>query len=446
MHSAILGLMLLAATASVAEPLRHEVAAGVARAVDAQVVQVLPDMLGHYRHLHANPELSLHEAGTAAYVAAFLAERGFEVDAGVGGHGVVGQLSNGDGPVLLIRGDMDALPVTEATGLPFASRVRTLDDDGVEVGTMHACGHDMHVTNLLGTAAILARLREHWRGTLVILAQPAEELGLGALHMLDDGLFEKIPRPDHGLALHVDGDLPTGTIGYVSGWGAANVDSVDIVVHGRGGHGARPHQTVDPIAIAAQMVSAFQTIVSRRIDPSQPAVVTVGSIHGGSKGNVIPDEVRMALTVRSYSDEVRVQLLDSIAQIARGTCEAHGCTKPPEVRVKDPYTPALYNDPGLTRHAVAVFGAMLGEDAVRPIVPTMTGEDFGRYTRAGGFPTLLYRLGSVNPERWQRAQRAGAPPLPSLHSSRYAPDAEATLEVGLRSMVRVALSLLAPGP
>ena len=440
-----LWLLLGPGPAMQAEPLRRGVAPDVATAIDARVAERLPRMLEHYRHLHAHPELSLHEEETAAYVARFLRERAFDVETGVGGHGVVGLLENGEGPVLLIRGDMDGLPVTEATDLPYASRMRTRNADGVLVGTMHACGHDVHVTNLLGTAAILGDLRDLWRGTLVILAQPAEEIGLGALQMIEDGLFDRVPAPDHGLALHVDGDLPVGSIGYVSGWAAANVDSLEITVHGRGGHGARPHQTVDPIAISAHIVTALQTIVSRRVDPSQPAVVTVGSIHGGTKGNVIPDEVRMALTVRSYSDEVRALLLASIREIATETCAAHRCTKPPDIVVKETYTPAVYNDPGLTAHAVEVFAALLGPDAVHAITPTMTGEDFGRYTRAAGFPTLLFRLGSVDSERWQQAQEEDGAPLPSLHSSRYAPEAEGTLRTGLRTMVRLALSLLAPG-
>lgn len=424
-----------------APPLRHAVAPALAERVDAFVEAQLPALFDVYRDLHAHPELSLEETRTARIVASFLAKRGYAVESGIGGHGVVGVFENGPGPTLLIRGDMDGLPVVEATGLDYASRVRTKNADGVEVGTMHACGHDVHVTNLLGTAQLLASLFDAWQGTVVILAQPAEELGRGALMMIEDGLFEKIPRPDQGIALHVAGDLPVGRIGFVSGWAAANVDSVEITIHGRGGHGARPHQTNDPIVTAAHLVTALQTLVSRRVDPSKPAVVTVGSIHGGTKNNVIPDEVKLALTVRSYEDAVRQQLLGGIEQLAVETCEAFGCPQPPELRVRENPTPAMFNDPALAEHAVEVFASFVGETNVRAVAATMTGEDFGRYTRRGGFPTFLYRLGSVESSKWQAAEEGGEP-LPSLHSSRYAPDAEQTLRLGLRSMGRLALSLL----
>jgi hippurate hydrolase len=380
--------------------------------VDGWVERELPDLLKVYRHLHANPELSLEESKTSALVAKALGKAGYSVETGIGGYGVIGILRNGPGPTLLIRGDMDGLPVVEATGLRYASVVRTTNAEGVEVGVMHACGHDVHITNLLGTARLLAEMVNAWRGTLVILAQPAEELGLGALHMIDDGLFDRIPRPDHAIALHVAADLPAGSIGFVSGWAAANVDWVKITMVGRGGHGARPHEAIDPIVMSAHLVTALQSIVSRQIDPSDPAVVTVGSIHGGSKSNVIPDRVKLELTVRSYSDEVRARLLRSIETMARGT---------------------------------EVFRAMLAEENVREIPATMTGEDFGRYARAGGFPSFLYRLGSVSPVLWEK-RRSDGRPLPSIHSSLFAPEPEQTLRVGLRSMTRLALDLLDPAP
>ncbi len=410
--------------------------------IDAWVERELPGLLETYRHLHEHPELSLQEEKTAAIVSKALRQSGYSVETSIGGHGVIGVLENGEGPSVMIRGDMDALPVVEATGLPYASRVRTKNADGTTVGVMHACGHDMHVTNLIGTAALLADMKDAWRGTVVILAQPAEELGLGALQMIDDGIFERIPVPDHAIALHVDGEIAAGSIGTVSGWAAANVDWVKITVYGRGGHGARPHQTVDPIVAAAQIVMALQTIVSRRVDPSEPAVVTVGSIHGGQKSNVIPDEVKLELTVRSYGDDVRKLLLDSIAEIARGTCEALDCPKPPEIWIKPDSTPAMYNDPKLTVHATGIFSEFLGIEKVEAIPPAMTGEDFGRYTKRMGFPTFLYRLGSVSEAKFRAAQKKDGAPLPSLHSSLYVPDAPPTLRTGMRSMARLALSLL----
>lgn len=418
-------------------PSGAELSRADAEAVDAWVQKRLPGLLQTYRDLHAHPELSLAEKRTAGLVAKALRKAGYRVTEHVGGTGVIGVLENGEGPVLLVRGDMDALPVSEATGLPWASRVTATRPDGTSVGVMHACGHDVHVTNLIGTARLLADLRERWRGSLVILAQPAEELGKGARMMIEDGLFDRIPLPDHAIALHVDADLPAGTIGYVTGWAAANVDSVDITIHGRGGHGARPHAAVDPIVTAAYLVTQLQTIVSRRVNPVEPAVVSVGSIHGGAKHNVIPDEVRLQLTVRSYSDAVRALLLDSIRQLAEDTCRSFLCPRPPDVEVKDEYTPAMYNDPELAARGAAVFERFLGADAVRPLPAAMGGEDFGRYHRAKGFPAFMFRLGSVARERVEAGE-----PLPSLHSSLYAPDPEPTLETGLRASGRLALELL----
>ncbi len=410
--------------------------------IDDWVRTALPDLLDTYRFLHAHPELSLEEEETAALVAETLRQAGFQVTERVGGHGVVGLLENGEGPTLLVRGDMDGLPVTETTGLPYASRVVRTQPDGTQVGVMHACGHDVHVTNLIGTARLLADLRDAWRGNLVVIAQPAEELGKGARMMIADGLFDRIPLPDHAIALHVDGGLPVGTIGWVSGWAAANVDSVDITIHGRGGHGARPHSTVDPIVTAAHLVTQLQTIVSRRVDPIDPAVVTVGSIHGGAKHNVIPDEVRLQLTVRSYADEVRDLLLDSIRQLAVDTCVAFQCPRPPDVVVKDEYTPAMYNDPELSARGAELFRAFLGDEQVVALPAAMGGEDFGRYHRAKGFPAFMFRLGTVPEDRYQASMKEGGEPLPSLHSSRYAPDAEPTLETGLRATARLAVALL----
>ena len=436
----VVGLNAIASHAE--EPARRGVPAAATERIAAELGRWLPELLEDYRHLHAHPELSLQETETARFLAERLRGFGFEVIEGVGGTGVLGLMRNGDGPVVLVRGDMDALPVIEETGLAYASRVRVRDETGREVGVMHACGHDVHTSSLIGVGRALAALRADWRGTLVLLGQPAEELGRGALAMIEDGLFERIPRPDHAISLHVDHTLPAGSVGVRGGFAAANVDAVRITVHGRGGHGARPESAVDPIVAAAEIVTALQTIVSRRVVPGTPAVVTVGSIHGGTKSNVIPDEVELALTVRSYADDVRASLLEGIREIAEGVCAAHRCVKPPTVAVRENHTPSLYNDPGLSAHARSLFEAILGPERVLSPPPTMGGEDFARYARRGGFPGLQYRLGSIAPERIAASRQPGGEPLPSVHSSRYAPDAAPTLETGVYSLAHLALSLL----
>jgi amidohydrolase len=308
---------------------------------------------------------------------------------------------------------------------------------------MHACGHDVHMTSLLGTAGVLAANRDAWSGKLMIVAQPAEELGEGARRMMQDGLFRRFGRPDYTLALHVEPSVESGKVAVVPGWAAANVDAVDITVHGRGGHGARPHVASDPIVASAELVMALQTLVSRRVDPQDPAVVTVGSIHGGTKYNVIPDSVHLQLTVRSYSDAVRSTLLDGIAQIARDVCSVHRCERPPDVKVKQDYTPAVYNDPELARAAVAVFEQALGQDAVVEIPPTMGGEDFGRFARELKVPGLLFRLGATPRAALVRSRAKGASPVPTLHSSRFAPDAKRAIPTGVRATASLALALLA---
>lgn len=396
-----------------------------------------------YKHFHSNPELSLQETKTAALIAEGLSRDGFSVATGVGGYGVVAVLNHGSGPTVLIRGDMDALPVIEETNLPYASRVRVELGDGSHVGVMHACGHDVHSTMLLGVGRLLAELRDRWRGTVVLIAQPAEEIGRGARMMIDAGLFERFPKPDFCLALHVKHDLPVGTVGLTPGWAFANVDSVDITIRGRGGHGARPHQAVDPVVAAAHVVTALQTLVSRRIDPIESGVVTVGSIHGGSKHNIIPDEVKLQLTVRSYKDDVRKQLLDGIRQITADTCKTFGCPIPPDVVIqKDDHTPASYNDPDLTAAAAEVFKSVFGPDSVRELPAEMGGEDFGVFARHLSVPGLQFRIGSVSAEAVEAARREGAEPLPSIHSGKYAPLAEPTIRTAITAMANLALALL----
>jgi hippurate hydrolase len=393
-----------------------------------------------YKYLHSHPELSLQEVRTAARLAKELREIGFDVTEKVGGTGVVGVLKNGKGPTLLIRTDMDALPVIERTGLPYASSVRVRDRNDREVGVMHACGHDMHMTCWVGTARVLAGMKDRWQGTLVFIGQPAEEIGAGARHMLAAGLFKKFPRPDYCLALHCDGNRPHGSIAYTEGLALANVDSVDITVRGKGGHGAAPHTTIDPIVIAARIVLDLQTLVSRETNPTDPAVITVGSIHGGSKHNVIPNEVKLQLTVRSTKDAVRKHLLDGIKRVADAAAMAAGAP-PPVVKV-DPeeFTPALLNDPALTRKTVALFKEVLGPDKVLERPAVMGGEDFGRYGREG-VPIFLYFLGTIAPERVAEAARTGRP-LPSLHSDLYYPVPEPSIRTGVRTMSLAALNLL----
>jgi hippurate hydrolase len=394
-----------------------------------------------YKQLHTNPELSLHEARTAARLTRELKEIGFDVTENVGGHGIVGILKNGEGPTVLVRTDMDALPVIEQTGLPYASKVRTRDKNQNEIGVMHACGHDMHMTCWVGTARVLAGMKDRWKGTLLFIGQPAEEIGAGARMMLEAGLFKKFPRPDYGLALHCANNLPHGYIAYTEGLALANVDSVDIVVHGKGGHGAAPHTTIDPVVIAARIVLDLQTLVSRETDPTDPAVVTVGSIHGGAKHNVIPNEVRMQLTVRSTKDSVRKHLLDGIKRIADAAAQAAGAPAP-EVKV-DPeeFTPALLNDPALTRKTVSLFKDVLGADKVIARPPIMGGEDFGRYGRAG-VPIFLYFLGTIAPERVAESRKEGAKPLPSLHSDLFYPVPEPSIKTGVLTMSLAVLNLM----
>ena len=411
--------------------------------LDLWIDSHLGELLATYRELHANPELSFAEHATAQRVADSLRAAGFEVSTGLAGTGVIGVLRNGPGPRLLIRGDMDALPVTEATGLDYASRVRTTGPDGREVGVMHACGHDLHTANLIGTARALAALRSHWSGTLLALAQPAEEIGQGAHRLLSEGLFERFPRPDFAVALHVESELAAGSVGVTPGWAFANVDAVDVTIHGRGGHGARPHSASDPIVTAAHFITALQTLVSRRVDPQEAAVVTVGSVHAGHKHNVIPDEAHLQLTVRSYTDEVREELLAGIRRTARASCAIWECPKPPDVAVRELYTPAVFNDPALAARARSLFQARFGSANVSEPPPTMGGEDFGRYGRALGVPSLLFRIGAAHPEQLAAAE-TGGPSVPALHSSRFAPPPEPTLRTGLRALGSLALELLGP--
>jgi amidohydrolase len=402
----------------------------------------LPGWLEIYRDLHSHPELSFQEKRTAGVVERELKRSGYQVTAGIGGFGVVAVLQNGAGPTLLVRGDMDALPVAEQTGLAYASKQQAKDETGQVVPVMHACGHDVHVTSLLATAAFLAKARARWQGTLLLIAQPAEEQGEGARRMIAAGLFERFPRPNQALALHVDPDVVSGHVAIGAGWVAANADSVDVTLYGRGGHGSQPQDTVDPIVMSAHFITALQTLVSRRNDPLDPAVITVGSIHGGTKRSVIPDSVQLLMTVRSYSDQVRTHLLDGIRKLAVDLSSAFGAPKAPDIQIKESYTPAVYNDPALAQKASAVLAETLGKQAVAQARPAMTAEDFGRFGKHLNVPSLLIRLGATTEAQHRAALPPGAAPVPSLHSSRFAPDAPLALRTAVRTMAALTASLL----
>ncbi len=399
-----------------------------------------------YRHLHSNPELSEQEKTTAARVAKELTAAGYTVTTDIAGHGLIGVLRNGEGPTVLIRTDLDALPVEEATGLPYASKVRMRDATGREVGVMHACGHDVHMTSFVGAARALARLKDRWRGTVLLAGQPAEETIGGAKRMVAAGIYQKFGRPEYCLALHVAADLDAGRVGYREGFMLAAVDSVDITIRGVGGHGAYPHKTKDPVVIAAQVVLALQTIVSREVRPIEPAVVTVGSIHGGTKRNVIGDQVDLQLTVRTYKEETRRVVLAAIERITKGIARAAGI--PPErepiVKVRDDERgPATYNNPELTRKAVAAMREVLGAGRLAEVEPEMGAEDFGDFGRVKPeIPTFMFRLGTIDARRWAESQKPGAAPLPSLHSSKFWPEPGLTLRTGVEAMTAAALALL----
>jgi hippurate hydrolase len=400
----------------------------------------LSELVELYRHFHRHPELSFAEKETAARLAKELRATGAEVTTDFGGYGVVAIMKNGPGPRIMLRTDLDALPVTEETGLVYASQVRVPNDDGGQTGVMHACGHDIHITNLIGVARYLAENKKLWSGTVMFIGQPAEEKGGGAKVMLDAGLFTKFFKPDMALALHVDSTLPTGKVGYRAGYSQANVDSVDIIVRGRGGHGAVPNNTIDPIVEAARLVLDLQTIVSREIKPTEPAVITVGAIHAGTKHNIIPDSCHLQLTVRSYSDDVRKQLLAAIRRKANASAASSGAPEP-SIEFSDG-TPAVKNDEKLVERVVPIFRRVLGDDKVVQVDPTMGGEDFSEYGLAGA-PIFMFRLGSVEPTRLAGYKRVGTTG-PSLHSAHYYPDAAEALTTGVTVMSSVVLDLLPP--
>jgi hippurate hydrolase len=414
-------------------------------AVNARIDAEFVSLEKIYRHLHAHPELSFMEVETAAFVAAELRRLGCEVTEKVGNTGVVGVLRNGPGPTVLIRGDMDALPVKEASGVPYASQAIVKDLAGKEHPAMHACAHDAHVTTLIGTARILTALRTRWSGTVVLVAQPAEEIAAGARAMLRDGLYTRFPRPDYALALHVTSSLPAGVIGHGEGPVYANAKSVDILVRGVSGHGSAPHTTKDPIVLASQIVLALQTIVSREIRPGTPAVVTVGTIRGGTKRNIISDEVTLELTLRSYDDAVSDQLIAAIQRICAGTARAAGVpeSRLPVVTVTPESAPTTVNDVSLARRLATTLTDWLGAEQVKAAPPIMGFEDFSEFGRTvPRVPIFIWWVGATAPERFAEAARTGVP-VPSNHNSGFAPLVEPTLRTALTSMSAAALDLLA---
>lgn len=436
------GAALLTFSSRAAEP-RPRAGNSLQSAVQTQIDREYPSLDDLYKHLHTHPELSMQEKETGHRIAAELQRAGFTVTPDVGGTGVVGVFRNGDGPTVLLRTDLDALPVKEQTGLPYASAVRAMDEKGETVNVMHACGHDIHMSVFIGTARLLAGMKDRWQGTLVMLGQPAEERGKGARRMLADGLFTRFPRPNYCLALHCSPNLVAGTVGYVEGYALANVDSVDITIRGVGGHGAWPHTTKDPVVLAAQTILALQTIVSRETAPTEPAVVTVGSIHGGTKHNIIPDEVKLQLTLRSYSDDVRNHSVEAVKRITRGLAEAAGLpeNRYPVVTVQDEFTPALFNNPELVQRVTKTIQGWLGADRVAPQKPVMGGEDFSEYGRTEHkIPVCMLWLGAVEKEMFDDHLRTGKA-LPSLHSSEFRPAPEPAIKTGVEIMTAAVLDL-----
>ncbi|MBJ7442834.1 MAG: amidohydrolase [Sphingobium sp.] len=413
-------------------------------AIGATIAKDMDGLMTLYRDLHANPELSEQEVNTAAKLAKRLKAMKFDVTEKVGGTGVVAVMKNGSGPVLLIRADMDGLPVVEQTGLPFASKVRTKTPEGVETGVMHACGHDTHMTAFIETAKLLAAAKDDWKGTLVMILQPAEEVGRGARLMLEDGLYTRFPKPTHAIAFHDAANLEAGKIGYTPGYALANVDSVDIVVRGVGGHGAYPQTTKDPIVLGSRIVGSLQTLVSREQEPSDPAVVTVGSFQGGAKHNIIPDEAKLLLTIRSYSDETRARLIEGIKRIARGEAIAAGVPddRMPVVTVKDEFTPSTYNPPEFAEQMAGVLKAHFPQDQVVKTPAVMGGEDFGRFYRADkSINSFIFWVGGVPADKMAAAQ-AGQTTLPSLHSPFWAPQADKVIGSASEAMTVLALDIL----
>jgi hippurate hydrolase len=409
-------------------------------ATRADIDALYPQLAALYEDLHRNPELGFQETRTSATLAARLKALGYEVTTGVGGTGIVALLRNGAGPTVMLRTELDALPVEEKTGAPFASRATAKNAAGQPVAVMHACGHDLHMAAWAGTAAWMAAHRQAWKGTLMLVGQPAEEIGTGAAAMLNDGLFSRFPKPDFAIGLHDDDTMPAGTVGYHAGYFRAAMASPAITLFGRGGHGAMPHNTVDPIVMAARTVLALQTIVARETNPQDPVVVTVGTIHGGTQRNIIPDQVRLELTVRTFGDDVRKRVLASIERIARGEALAAGAPREPLIEYADKGLGAVFNDPALTLRLATALRAAMGPQRVIEMPAKMTSEDFSEFGRAG-VPAVLLHIGAVTVAALEESRKTGTP-VPAPHSPLWLPELEPTLKGAVEAEIAALLELL----
>lgn len=411
-------------------------------AMAAQMDKDYPAIETLYQDLHRNPELAFAEHKTAKKLADLVKALGFEVTTGVGGTGVVAILKNGPGPVAMLRTEIDGLPVQEKTGLPFASTATARNAAGETVSTMHACGHDVHMSAWYATAKLMAENRKLWSGTLMLVGQPAEEPLTGSEAMLKDGLFTRFPKPDYALSMHDEGTLPAGTVGYHAGHFRASADTVTITLFGQGGHGATPQETRDPVVLSARVVQALQTLISRENNPADPVVITVGSIHGGTQANIVPDQVKLQLTVRTFKPEVRQRVLASIQREVKGEAMASGMPKEPLVEIK-PGADSVYNDPELTARAVKAIQGAIGAQNVVEMPAKMTSEDFANYGKAGVKAVLLH-VGAVEPGKLAAARAAGKYP-PGTHSPQWAPDFKPTVRSFIAAETAILLDLLKPG-
>ena len=434
-HIAMRLLVAALTLASVALTQTARAAGGDAAQVDA----IYPDIEKLYIDLHRNPELGFHEQRTAATLATRVKALGYEVTTGVGGTGIVAIMRNGTGPVVMLRTELDALPIEEKTGLPFASTVKTKNDAGEIVPVAHMCGHDLHMSAWAGTAELMAKNRANWHGTLMLVGQPAEEIVSGAAAMIKDGLFTRFPKPEYALGMHDDASLPAGVVGFHPGYFRAAVSNLDVTVYGRGGHGAMPQKTVDPIVLAARIVLGFQTIVSRENNPADPAVITVGSIHGGTVWNIIPDQVKLQLTVRSFNPDTHKGLLAAIERVGKGEALAANAPKEPLIETKSS-TDAVRNDPELTQRMVAIVRAALGADKVVEMPAQMGSEDFSQFGLAGVHAVLLH-VGAVDAAKLEESHKTGVP-LPGVHSPLWAPVREPTIKAAILAETAILMDLL----